>query len=284
MKTAIGLFLFCLLSLAAVAQDSRPYEWYAATYPFMQHKGKTFTIESELRWPEGYQRVDSATLTPYQFWVSHLPLWYASRPVARVSGVALAAEKIACAIHLPWRTVRYYDYTIPLQLWFEFNFMRGDTTGFAWVPFEGDTITVARFLTGDPIAYRGRELQFRAADPKPLNDCTQDKCMDHCAKWTNFGSLAANAAEVDTTDIRPGDMLIATEDVPTKGRVWTVLTVLTNENGEKLYLVGTGCDFGCDFYIPLANDQKDYPWLTGEQLFALPADYPNWKFYRFQID
>lgn len=283
MKIVIGLLLVLVLQSSASAQEAKPFAWYKQHYPYMQHDGKTFTYESELEWPDGFGRLDSASLTPYQYWISHLPLWYRTRPVARVAGAAFEADKIACGLHLPWRTVRFYSYTIPVQLRLEYYLMRGDTAEFSWAPTAGDTITLERFLSGSPVAYRGLELRFQPADTRPRSDEEIDRLMDICAKWTNVGSLANNAVEVDSGDIKPGDMLIATAEVPTKGKVWTVLVVLVNDKGEKRYLVGTGCDFGCDFYIPLANDRKEFPWLSHEQLLALPGDYPNYGFYRFPI-
>lgn len=284
MKVVVGLLSLLMMASIASAQEARPFEFYAENYPYMQHRARTFTFESEFTWPEGYRRVDSASLTSFQFWMSHLPLWYKSRPVARVSGVELEAERMSCGIHLPWRTVRFHDYTIPIQLLLEYHLMRGDTADFKWRPTEGDTITLENFLSGTPIAYRGRELRFQEAEPRPVTDKEIDAMMDLCAKWSNYGTLAANAVPVDSTDIKPGDLLIAQAEVPTKGRAWIILADLVNDAGEHLYLVGTGCQHECDFHIPLFNDNKDYPWLTKDQLMALAVDFPKVGFYRFVFD
>lgn len=269
---------------ASDGPDARPFGWYEAQYPFMRHKDTTFTQESELSWPAQYHRLDSAALTGYQFWVSNLPMWYSGRAAARVAGLAYKAEDISGVVHLPWRSVRFYDYTIPIQLRLEYLLMRGDTAAFVHVPREGDTITLAAFLRGSPISYRGRELQFQPTAPRPVSDEEVDKMFDLCAKWSDYGVLATSAQPVDTTDLRPGDMLIAQQEVPTKGRVVVILNVIENEQGERLYLVGTGDAKPCDFYIPLATNEKLRPWMPLSEVLALTREYPNHGFFRFPID
>lgn len=284
---AILCCLVLLIGGGALAGDkplSRPFSWYQSQYPFMRHKDTTFTQESELRWPDGYHRLDSASLTNFQFWMTNLPLWYRGRSAARVAGLAHKAENIACVVHLPWRSVRYYDYTIPVQLKLEYYLMRGDTSAFVYLPREGDTITLAAFLHGTPISYRGKELRLQPADPRPVSDKEIDGLFDLCAKWSDYGVLAKNAEPVDSTAIRPGDMLIAQQNVPTAGKVFMILNILENDAGERLYLVGTSDSKPCDFYIPLANDEKQYPWLTMAQLMDLVRDYPTHGFFRFPID
>lgn len=284
---AILIGLCCLIGSGALAAEKpqpRPFAWYRAQYPFMRHMDTTFTQESELRWPDGYHRLDSAALTKFQFWMTNLPMWYSGRDAARVAGLAFKAKDISCVVHLPWRSVRYFDYTIPVQLYLEYCLMRGDTASFVYLPRAGETITPATFLSGSPISYRGQELKFEPADSRPASEKELDAMFDLCAKWSDYGVLAKNAEPVDTSDLRPGDMLIAQKKVPTYGRVFVILNILENDKGERLYLVGTGDTKPCDFYIPLANDDKLYPWLTLSQLVGLASDYPTHGFFRFPID
>jgi len=244
------LLVFGLLLVAqtmATAEEIRSFDWYESQYPFMRHKEK-------------------------------------SRAIARVAGYAFPEGKVAVGIHLPWRTVRFHDHTIPIQLNMEYLLAKGDTSEFRWLPREGDTITIERVRTGQPVAYRGRELRFNPKDTVPLDDAAIDATVDLAAKWSNYGTLAKNAVPVDTGDIKPGDMLIAQEEVATKGRVYTVLVVIENDSNERLYLVGTGCQKDCDFHIPFFGEQgAETAWLTKAQLLSLAHDYAKYGVYRFEL-
>ena len=78
-------------------------------------------------------------------------------------------------------------------------------------------------------------------------------------------------------------MLVAHDEKGRKGLVHIVMCVVVNEEGERLFVIGTGCEEACDFHVPLFNDKKDYPWITLEILKSLaPKEYPNTGFFRFK--
>lgn len=272
----------------AVSQEKlqpKPNEWYIETYPFIQQRGRIFTAETEFDWPEGYREPDSATLTPFQYWVSHIPLWHSERPAARIKGVMYSKDEICRSVHVPWRTIHFYDYFIPVQLMAEYYFAKGDTASFAWAPDDGDTITYDRFLNNTHTLYLGRELQFKEAEPREPSDKELNRMMDLISRHTTYGSLVVNSSAVSRDEIAPGDMLIAKNENGRKGLVWIILNVLRNDDGERLFLVGTGCqEVACDFHIPRFNADRSDPWITLDTLLTLAGKYTDYGFYRLPVD
>ncbi|RME18780.1 MAG: hypothetical protein D6800_15110, partial [Candidatus Zixiibacteriota bacterium] len=132
--TAISLTLLTAVLLSCGTKPpaeekpvSHPKEWYWQRYPFMNHWGRVFTFESEFDWPARYRRPDSADLSPFQFWVSHLPLWPKTRGVGSLRrGDVYMPKDISRVIDLPWRTQNFTDAAIPLQLYAEYLNWRGE--------------------------------------------------------------------------------------------------------------------------------------------------------------
>ncbi|MBD3403847.1 hypothetical protein GF420_13210 [candidate division GN15 bacterium] len=277
------LFATVLSAAAETTVEPKPFDWYLEHYPFMNMRGKTFTIETEFTWPEGFHRIDSAQLNEFQFWVSHLPLWHHQRPVGLRYGAKYQPDEVARPVHLPWRTIRFYDYTIPVQLLLEYALYAGKLEDFTWVPIEGDTLQFDRFLESKAITYRGRELRFQEAEKRPRSVEEIDDFMNLCARWTDYASLEANCAEVTDGPLLPGDLFIARDSSGNDGMVYTVLGTITNDDGDYLHVVGTGCPESCDFHIPRFNDRRDNPWVSREDIEALGSAYPIRGCYRMPL-
>ncbi len=274
------------LAVGAGAADragSGDIDYYLEHYPYISFRGKVYTAETEFTFPEGYARVDSTDLTPYQYWVSHLPLWHHARPAARIRGIKYDTSEIARPIHFPWRSSRFFDYTIPVQLLVEYALSAGTLNEFEWWPIAGDTLTWSRFLSSQAVTYRGTELQLRPSEPRDSTSKELDAFVDLCARWTHHQSLADNCVRVADSPPLPGDFFIATDSTGRKGRVYVVVTALRNDNGDYLYTVATGCDDKCDFHIPRFNESRENPWVDRARIEQLGQGWPRSGFYRPRV-
>jgi hypothetical protein len=285
MKRPLLLAVVLVLSAASVyAADTlkTPYKtaWYAKHYPFMQGKENVWTFESEFLWPEGFRRLDEKKLTGYQFWISHLPLWHYGQGVGSLArGMVLMPEKISRTLNLPWRTTKFYDCVIPLQLLAEYMLYLKKPNELAYRPKIGDPLTYPMFLKND-VAYdaHGRIL-FTPVKERTPSDSLFNAFLDLVAVNTNYASLESNCESVPDSSVLPGDLLIGRDSLGTSGKVVTVLLVAGNNAGETRYIVGFGCDDGCDLYIPLSQENRVYPWLTLDEVKGLVVR-PHVGFYR----
>jgi hypothetical protein len=271
-KVLIAFLLFVILSGAVMAADTlkTPYPamWYADHYPFITYKGSIFSFESELLWPEGFRRLDSAKLSPYQFWVSHFPLWHSDMGVGSlVRGRVYPPENISRNTCFPWRTTKFYDCVIPLQMLAEYMLYLKKPYELAYRPRVGDEpLTYKEFLKSE-IAYNAMgKVIFQPGEKRKPTDSLFNLFFDLVATNTNYGSLEANCTPVADSIVMPGDLLIGRDSVGLTGQVLVVLLVVGNKAGEKRYIIGRGCDDGCDLFIPLEKDDRRYPWLTLDEV------------------
>ncbi|MGD8922911.1 MAG: DUF4846 domain-containing protein [Candidatus Zixiibacteriota bacterium] len=291
----IILAIFCVgiaapLSAArgpeAVMAKFKDYDSYLEHYPYMTYRGVALTFDTEFDWPEGFHRLDSTELTGFQEWISWIPLWNPTRPVgSQVEGILYQPGEISRPINLPWRTTRFFDFVIPMQLLAEYDIAMKSAFDFAIQPRVGVLLTYQEWLEGNMVKNAHDSIYFVPAETKRQPAESEfDNFFGAISANSNYRSLVENCDSVVESGILPGDMLIAHDEKGYYGRAYTILCVIENDNGERRFIVGTGCnDNPCDFYIPLFNDNKDNPWITLDQLKALaPAEYPHHGFFRFK--
>jgi len=263
----------------------RNSEWYNEHYPFMTLRGTVFTFESEFDWPEGFHRPDSSSLTSYQFWMSHLPLWHRSKNVtAFTRGKVYDAEEVSRVVHFPWRVTRLTDCAIPVQLMAEYRLLRGTESEWGYIPVRGDTLRYQAFLKSKAVYQVKRTVRLLESEKRDASEGEFNTFVDLCAQNTNYRSLTMNSDSVEIEQLAPGDLFIAHDKTGRIGEVWVVLCMLVNDDGDKLYTVGTGCPQTCAFHIPLFNDNRRFPWLTSDEIKELGADFSFSGFFRLRVD
>ncbi len=286
-KSALILILLTVFAGLLQAADTlkTPYDpmWYADQYPFITYKGSAFTFESEFLWPEGYRRLDSAKLSPYQFWVSNFPLWHRDKGVASLArGTVLKADQISRSVHLPWRSTKFYDCVIPLQMLAEYMVAHHREFDLAYLPKRGDPVRYEAFLKSQIVYDSYGGIVMQPAQKRVPTDSLFNLYFDLVATNTTYQSLEQNCDPVTDSAILPGDLLIGRDSIGLQGKVYSILLVVANKAGDKRYIVGTGCADGCDFYIPLLGDDRKFPWLTLSQVRDL-VNQPVVGFFRPRV-
>ncbi len=289
MKYGILAFLITMISpLIGWSGDTQSgsslRDWYVQNYDFFTIKDTAYTFETEFKFPEGYHRLDSTQLSPFQFWMSHFPLWHRWKPIGSwKGGKAFEADQISRAVHLPWRGMTFRDYAIPIRIVAEYLFSQDRREDFQVVPKLGDTLRYTDWLSSREV-YDGRGAVKLIPD-KQREDTPREyyHFVDVCMRNTSYKSLAENCDSIPEAKIAPGDLFLAFNEKGTKGVVYVILNVLEDDSGNKLYVAATGCPEACDFHIPLFNLDRDFPWIPLERIKQLGKDFPFSGFYRFRI-
>lgn len=277
-KFCLIVFLFVTFGCSqppqrlSVEEPTKPYAWYESRYPYMGKWGKVFTAETEFEWPLGYRRLDSTKLNSYQHWVSYMPLWHYDKGVSSLRrGTVYIADSISRAVRLPWRTSEFRDYFIPLQVIAEFSIWKGSTHELAIKPKLGDTVTYRRWLTRRPVYFADRGLVFESSEPRSESTEEFNRFLDLAAHNLDYRTLIENSDSIPPDDALPGDYLVRLDSTGA-GRVVFILNVIQDKEGNRLYLPALGCEFPCDFYIPLLSDDRRSPWRTQSQLIDLAGN------------
>jgi hypothetical protein len=98
----------------------------------------------------------------------------------------------------------------------------------------------------------------------------------------NYESLTGMCKDVSEKKLSPGDMLISYDDNSKNGDVYIIMKIVKNNNGDRLFIIANGCENACDFYIPLFNNDRNYPWITLDDIKDQTEYKKNMGFYRLK--
>ncbi len=267
-----------------VQQPETLRDWYIKHYDFYSMKDTVYTFETEFEFPDGYKRLDSADLTPFQNWISHFPLWHQWKPVGMWRGnKVFEADQVSRAVHLPWKGIVFRDYAIPLRILAEFLRYQHCEFDLHVIPKLGDTLRYEDWLKGKPFSSSGGEVFFKPSEQREHDPYEYYSFLNLCMRSTSYPSLAENCDSITENEVAPGDLFIAHDEKGKTGSVYVILNMLVNNTGEKLFAVATGCPEACDFHIPLFNNNRDYPWITSKRIKALGKDIPHSGYFRFRV-
>lgn len=258
--------------------------WYRETYPFISMQDTIYTFETEFRFPEGYYRPDSASLTDFQYWVSRLPLWHQWKPVGIwKGGKAYEYEEVCRVVHMPWRGTMYTDIGFPLRIVAEYCRYAGQQKAMCVITkADGDTLNYNAWLNSK-VTYspRGGPKLVPATERDP-SDMEFYRFLTVAMEQQTYQTLAANCDSLSAEQARPGDLLIGHDDRGLVGKVYIIVNMLVNDDGERLYAVATGCPKpeACDLHIPLLTPDRHSPWIPRPHLEALVDDLPQWGYFR----
>ncbi len=260
------------------------FPWFKENYPYMIMKDSVFSAESEFFWPKGFTRIPEKKLSNFQNWIAHLPLWHAQRAVGSEShGFVFTPDQVARPIHLVRWKSRFSDQTIALILQAQYLEMKKKQDDFKVMPIAGDTLTYHDFLNGT-VAFGSRgQVVFQKSDPRPAGRQEFVDFVDLCDQQMSYKRLAENCQPVAQKDLLPGDMYITFDEAGFKGKIVFIIAAIADKKGNKLFAIGEGCESECDFHIPLLNNDKNFPWITADQIAARVPPREHAGYFRPRI-
>lgn len=287
-RITLRILTVTILCTAVNAETTKEFDelvkWYRTTYDFMTMEDSLYTFESEFIMPDSYQRPDPTQMSPFATWVSRFPLWHEWKAVGMWRGQkTFAPDEICRVIHLPWRGPTYTEDRIPFRILAEYLRQNGREFDFVIQPRAGEALSYENWLEGRPVFSAQGAVSLKPAAKRDTSAAEYFALLQLAAKYSDYKSLAANCVTVSDNDLLPGDLLIGHDDSGMNGRVFVIMNMIVNDDGHRLYAVGTGCDQACDFHIPLVNSERDNPWLDLERVKALIEGQTVKGFYRFKL-
>lgn len=281
------LILISIFISSAFAEQTddfkKLYQFYKKNYNFYAIPDTVYPIETELKIPEGYSLPPWKDITVYSEWVSRFPLWHRYKGVGNWKRMEqMKPDQIARAVHLPWEGTSFKDFAIPIRILGEYYFQYDRRHELKISPPVGEIMTYDKWLNGKPAyTYKG-DLIFKDDVKKEDTEKEYYKFLQFCMNNSDYKSLAADCNQVEDTKIKPGDLFIAYDDSGKQGLTYVILCLISNGEGNTLYLVATGCPEACDFHIPLIKPDRDAPWVTIDEIRAQNTSYKNSGFFRFK--
>lgn len=265
--------------------DEPIVKWYLRHYKFLTMTDSVYTFDSEFIKPDGFHSLPATELSPFQNWVANLPLWHKGKPAARRrGGWAYNREELARVVHLPFEVEYLTDISAPLHILAEYYRFQGWEFRLEIFGRGQQEYAYQGWLKGR-LAFNSRsEMILKPAKERQANESEYIRFFSQVMGNANFFSLKRNCHPISALELAPGDILIAHNERLVDGRVYIVLHVLENSDGERLFAVAKGCREACDFHIPNFNSDRTNPWITVERIEALAGDFPNSGFYRLNLD
>ena len=261
------------------------YDWYKQNYDFMAIPDTFFTYEGEFTIPDGFHRPDSSQMTPFQYWISHFPIWHHGKSVGQEGGMRkFKYTEICRAVHLPWRSRLFTDYGIPLRILAEFLRFQHREYDLKVMPKRGKLLTYEQWLKGKPVYNNVREVYFQPSEQREPSAAEYYAFLALCQENSNYKSLAENCDSLAAPDLAPGDLYIGHDESGKTGFVYVLMNMFINDQGMKIYTFATGCPYACDFYMPLVNEDRNNPWLTLEQIKSMAPVAEHTGFYRMRVE
>jgi len=261
------------------------FQWYKKHYDFIVFEDTFYTYEGEFVIPEGFHRPDSASLTPFQYWVSHFPIWHATKSVGGWGGWKKYEFREICrAVHLPWQSRFFKDCSIILRMAAEYLRLNHREYDLKVIPQKGgELLTYEKWLGGKPLYDSHKVLSFLITESRDSSVYEFYKYLKLCMKNTNYQSLVKNCDTLPVSELAPGDLYIGYNEKDNDGFTYIIMNLFVNDNGEKIYTIATGCPHACDFHMPLVNDDKNNPWLTVQQITDYVTETDFSGFFRLKI-
>lgn len=291
MKTPspVALLLAVLVASSVFAQDravdtSGINYRYKQNYYFITMPDTIFTFESEFDLPEGFRHADSSELSDFQNYVANFALWHRYMKVGNWKKRTIYdEEEVSRPVHLPYYGNIMSDHTIPIRILAEFLVDRDRKLELNIVPNNGDTMMFSKWLLNEIVYGPRRAVMYRPVSPKDTTLKEYYSFMTICMDNTTYSSLAYNCDSVNAADIMPGDIFVAHDEKGRKGITYVIMHMITNDKGQKLYAVATGCEEACDFHIPIFNNDRDNPWINAKEISSLGLGFAHSGFLRFKI-
>lgn len=284
----ISIVLLFSISNITAQEDSltayqKYYNEYVKSYPFMQIKDTVYNFDSQYKVPDGYKLYKDKDDRSYANWMSHFPLWHSYKDLQNWKQKKIKKyDEITNGVHLPWYGPSYRDIGIPIRLMMEYKRLRNQDIDWNIIPVKGDTLTYEKWLN-----HKASRDYTGAVILKPSE--SRDSSYGEFIRFINFAmdnssyqSLPKNCVKIsEPTDLKPGDMFIASDSTGKQGLCYVILNV-ANKKNEVRFIAATGCAEACDFHIPKFNEERTNPWIDEKILNDLSKDFPFSGFYRFK--
>lgn len=282
-----SIALMLIFSSISLAERTKEFEEQLKKqkeeYRFFPQVDTMYTIEGEFPLPENYQWAKTDDMNDYQKWIANFPIWHSSMyAVDWYRKKIIDSKNLSRVVHITWNGGQYREIAFPVRILSEYLLKKNQMEKFDIAPKNGEAITYKKWLKGKPLYNARMELFFQEDVKKEDNTTEFFNMVNFALNSMNFNSLIQSSIQIETKNLKPGDFFLATDSKFKDGVMYFVMHYIIGDDGQKKYVVATGCPKACDFHIPLFHNDKNNPFVTIDEIENLAQNYPNYGFYRFK--
>lgn len=253
-------------------------------FPFSKNYDSTRTIIMQCEKPENLERYPSHLMTPFQVWLTNLPLMPQGTPVTDWRGKIVRETDTDGIIDFP--ITSKYETDADILLLLALNFFSLDSTIYRFniVLDKKDTINYSKWLERDYQGSPGQEISFTVrSKPKIDNRREFQNYVDFVTEHFGEQSIPLNTEVVPHNHLKPGNMFVQFKDDSMKvvSHVALVLDVCRNPAKQMSVLVAYGGDPAHSLVVPNAFGEADAKWFSVGELVEFLKPYGEGFFYRY---
>jgi len=280
-KSVIGfLILIMFFPLVLLSEEK-----VVKIFPFAEDYNPERSLLQAVRTPQGYERYPIDKITPYQAWLSNLPLKPPGSPVLSWDGDTLETPDEFCGvIDMPITSAEITDGDIPVI--FLLTFFR--QTGYLdeiKLRLEGDILlTYPLWLNGTYYEDAAKPPAYVEGEPRPDSDEEFEAFMDFVKRNVDTKILRRSLAGKDARSLRPSHMFIQfrNDDPDSVGHTAVVLDVARMPGKKQKLLVAYGGFPAQSVIVPRAWANDDSMWFTVDELKEYLKEHGVGRCYRFK--
>jgi len=254
-------------------------------FPFAEEYDSTRTIVMLCEEPENLERYPSHLMTPFQVWMTNLPLRPKGTPITDWRGEIIEETVLDGVIDFPIKSQYQTDADILILL--ALNFFSLDSTiyHFDITLTESDTVNYSKWLERDyEIASDGKISFVIRTDPKSDNRSEFQNYLNFVARAFDNESILLNAEVVAHNRVKPGNLYIQFSDdsLQVVSHVSLVLDVCRNAAKQLSVLVAYGGDPAQSLVVPYAYGASEAKWFGVDELVEHLKPHGKGFFYRYR--
>lgn len=283
-KSSITLtILLIIMTLTVNAQNpdvkSRPF-------PFAKYNEPKLALITQIANPEGYTRYAENRLTPFQLWLSNIPLMPRGSYRVDWRGKKLAEpDTINSIVDMKIDSKYMTDADIPVMLLMNFFHLSGQLQQFNIRLSENLVVNYKEWLSGRYIDDKDKGLYFRdegigRADTKE----EFDGFVAFVTKYFDNKTLRLNVEHTDDRVALPSHIFIQfkNDDPDSIGHTAVVLDVAMAKEKDRKFIVAYGGNPAQTVIVPNSGKSMESKWFTIDSLREYLKEYGMGYMYRWK--
>ncbi len=280
MKARLFILLVLLLPAGTIAQTGA----YSDFFPFARHFDSSNTIILQCAKPDKLEQYPGQKMTPFQAWMTNLPLMPKNTPIKDWQGKIVAEAETDGIIDIP--VDKPYVTDADLLVYLALNFFQFDSTIYRFniVLTPKDTINYSHWLTRDYSGSKSGKISYKESGRKNVDNYQQfQQYLDFVLKHYDNNSVPLNSRVIIHNEIKPGNYYVQFSDDSLKivSRVTVVLDVCYDRGRQPHILTAYGGNPAHSFVVPSAFGEPESKWLRVEDFVRGQEKYGRGFFYRF---
>jgi hypothetical protein len=254
-------------------------------FPFAEDYNPERSLLQVVKTPQGYDRYPAKKMTPYQAWLSNLPLKPAGTPIISWDGDTLTPpDSFWGVLDIPITSPEITDADVPMLLLLTFFKLSGQIDKIKVRLKDGVLLTYDLWLSGTYYEDAVKPPVYVEGERRPDSDEEFQAFLDFVFRNVDNKILKNNLKNKDARVLRPSQLFLQFKDgdPDSAGHTAIILDVAQSPGKKQKLLVAYGGNPAQSIIIPRAWAGDESMWFTYEELREYLKEYGVGWYFRYK--